>query len=689
MPRNDAMNKMFTPSRLALAIALCLASMPLRAQISMSGGNYTQDFDSLGSANASWTDNATLVGWYASKGVNPATNYFAGSGAGTTGGIYSFGTSGVNPASDRALGSVASGSASSLAYGVRFVNDTGQAQTNILVSYTGEQWRSGTNTPQSLTFSCQVSSSPLTNPAAAGWTSVSALDFSAPNLSVFTTVLDGNDPANRTAFSNVLLAGVAVAPGEELFLRWLDIDNTGSDSGLAIDDLTVQFASTSPFAPVISTQPIGMVVTQGATAAFSVVASGNPAPTFQWQFNSANLPGETNATLTLTSVATNQAGNYRVAVSNAIGFTNSDTVVLTVVPASPLLQNFSLLTYNVKGNGAVDWSTNAAQVQAIARQLQYLLPDAVTFNEIPFDLRYEMTNFVKAFLPGYQIAISSGTDGYIVSAIASRYPIVRSQKWLAGVDLKPFGYTNTSTSSADNFTRDLFEAEIAVPDTARHWHVFTTHLKSTSGTTYADAAAKRAAEAAAITNFFATNLFVLYPLDPYTLSGDFNDSDTNALAIQRLVSPPTGLRLANPKNPYTGSINTYSALMANPSERIDYILSCALLYSNINASQVFRSDRLTPNLFSDDSQVASDHYPVLMEFKNPYKRPVKITSFEQSGSTSALGWKTVPGEVYGVETSTNLVTWSGLKTNLTATNYNLTLVTNISGNPRFFRVRIQ
>ncbi len=70
----------------------------------------------------------------------------------------------------------------------------------------------------------------------------------------------------------------------------------------------------------------------------------------------------------------------------------------------------SVLTYNVAGNGATDWSTNAPQVQAIGRQMLFLQPDVVTFQEIPFDLGSEMTNFVKAYLPGYFLAQNSGTE---------------------------------------------------------------------------------------------------------------------------------------------------------------------------------------------------------------------------------------------------------------------------------------
>jgi hypothetical protein len=59
----------------------------------------------------------------------------------------------------------------------------------------------------------------------------------------------------------------------------------------------------------------------------------------------------------------------------------------------------TLLTYNVEGNGATNWSTNAPQVQAIGRELVYLNPDIITFNEIPSPYLWQMTNWVKAF-PG-------------------------------------------------------------------------------------------------------------------------------------------------------------------------------------------------------------------------------------------------------------------------------------------------
>ncbi|HEX5219112.1 MAG TPA: hypothetical protein VFZ59_06055 [Verrucomicrobiae bacterium] len=167
-----------------------LVSLVVRtpAQVPISAGTYHQNFDALatsGVANA-WTDNVTLPGWYASKtlGGNTVTTYRGDTGANNAGALYSFGVAGVSSLTDRALGSIASGTPGNFAYGVRFINDTAVVQTNIAVSYTGEQWRNGGNTAgHSLTFSYRVSSVPIINSDAAGaetWTTVAALGFSSP-----------------------------------------------------------------------------------------------------------------------------------------------------------------------------------------------------------------------------------------------------------------------------------------------------------------------------------------------------------------------------------------------------------------------------------------------------------------------------------------------------------------------------
>ena len=348
------------------------------------------------------------------------------------------------------------------------------------------------------------------------------------------------------------------------------------------------------------------------------------------------------------------------------------------------LHALSLLTYNVMGNGAADWSTNAPQVRAIGRQMLYLQPDVVTFQEIPFTNTWQMTAFVNAFLPGYSLATNSGTDGFIRSVVASRHAITRSQKWLDGVTLTNFGYTG-------NFTRDLFEAEINVPGWIAPLHVFTTHLKANSDS---DSAQRRAAEASAISNFFVTVFLPTYGARPYLLTGDLNEDvsrppSSSRQPIQRLVNTNTGLRLTTPVNPVTGQDFTRN-IQATLTARFDYILPGGLLFSNMATSQVFRTDVLNPVpplLLQFDDRTASDHLPVLMEFNNPFNAPFALMSIRVTNDFISLNWETTTGRQYDVEGSSDLQSWTKLVVALSATGTNLNWSTNTDVPFQFFRVR--
>ena len=350
----------------------------------------------------------------------------------------------------------------------------------------------------------------------------------------------------------------------------------------------------------------------------------------------------------------------------------------------------SLFHYNTAGNGTTNWSTNAVQVQAIGRQLQYWQPEVITFNEIPRTNVWQMANWVTAYLPGYYLATNSGTDGFLRSAILSRYPIVRSQKWLENASLAPFGYTNTTST----FARDLFEVEIAVPGWTQHLHVFTTHLKATeNGSNFVNSVLRRAAEASAVSNFFTTTFLPTYPGRPYLLTGDLNEDIadpkiTGVDPIQRLISAPTGLRLLTPINPFTGSSNTFS-IRASVSDRIDYVLPGVLLFSNLASSQIFRTDRLTPlpsNLTSNDSRIASDHLPVVVSFHNPYDTVFRFTSVTPSNQLLNVSWQSTTGRTYRVESSTNFTTWTSNSPNLLAATTNLSWSVNRNASRQFLRV---
>ena len=83
---------------------------------------------------------------------------------------------------------------------------------------------------------------------------------------------------------------------------------------------------------VISSQPNGQILVAGTNTTLTVTATGWTPFNYQWQFNGTNLPGATNASLTLSNIQPVQAGNYFVAVGNAFGVVTSAEAQVEVAP---------------------------------------------------------------------------------------------------------------------------------------------------------------------------------------------------------------------------------------------------------------------------------------------------------------------------------------------------------------------
>jgi pectin methylesterase-like acyl-CoA thioesterase len=88
-------------------------------------------------------------------------------------------------------------------------------------------------------------------------------------------------------------------------------------------------------APVITSQPVSLVVTNTQTASFTVAATGVPAPAYQWSKNSVAISSAanntaTNATFTIASASPGDINSYSVTITNQAGITNSVSVNLTV-----------------------------------------------------------------------------------------------------------------------------------------------------------------------------------------------------------------------------------------------------------------------------------------------------------------------------------------------------------------------
>ncbi|MFM9090730.1 MAG: immunoglobulin domain-containing protein, partial [Verrucomicrobiota bacterium] len=142
---------------------------------------------------------------------------------------------------------------------------------------------------------------------------------------------DGNAIAGATAASYGITNAVAGSAGAYTVVAQNSVGSTTS----AIALLTV---SPAPAAPVITTQPLSQTVAAGATVTFTVVATGNPAPSYRWfvQVKSGRtvtktyLAGATSPSLTLANVTTANAGTYAVDVANSAGTVTSAGAVLKV-----------------------------------------------------------------------------------------------------------------------------------------------------------------------------------------------------------------------------------------------------------------------------------------------------------------------------------------------------------------------
>ncbi|HUO28080.1 MAG TPA: immunoglobulin domain-containing protein, partial [Bryobacteraceae bacterium] len=143
--------------------------------------------------------------------------------------------------------------------------------------------------------------------------------------STWTSTVDPND-ASETAIV-----------GFDGSTSWNVTDNypgaTLCDSGTAVTG-----------APVIENEPQSTTVTVGQTATFTVAATGNPSPTYQWSENGAAIAGATAPTYTTPpTVAADNGALFSVVVSNSAGSVTSSNATLTVtsgttcaaVPAAP------------------------------------------------------------------------------------------------------------------------------------------------------------------------------------------------------------------------------------------------------------------------------------------------------------------------------------------------------------------
>jgi hypothetical protein len=153
----------------------------------------------------------------------------------------------------------------------------------------------------------------------------------------FTAVAGGTDPlAYQWYLSNSPISGATFPTYTNSNVTLADagpyfavVTNIAGSVTSSIATLTV---TANIVGPSITNQPLSQTSVLGSPVTFSVGATGTDPLSYRWQFNGTNLPGATAAFYTISSPGTNNAGPYRVVITNAAGSATSDVAILTLIP---------------------------------------------------------------------------------------------------------------------------------------------------------------------------------------------------------------------------------------------------------------------------------------------------------------------------------------------------------------------
>ena len=227
-------------------------------------------------------------------------------------------------------------------------------------------------------------------------TQPASLIVTAPASATFTAAASGFPfPTFQWQKGGVSIAG---ATGATYTLATTSLTDAATYTCVATNTVSVTSNGailTVYVTPAITTQPAGTTVTAGATVSFSVVATGTPAPTYQWYKGAALLTGQTAATITIASPTLADAGSYKVVATNGVGSVTSSAAVLvvnqvpifTTQPASLIVTAPTSATFTAAASGfpvpTYQWQKGGASIAGATGATFTLattsLPDAATY----------------------------------------------------------------------------------------------------------------------------------------------------------------------------------------------------------------------------------------------------------------------------------------------------------------------
>jgi C1A family cysteine protease len=139
--------------------------------------------------------------------------------------------------------------------------------------------------------------------------------------------------------------------------------------------------------PAIVSQPQNVTVAVGSPVSFSVSATGSAPLRYQWRKNGTSLSGATNASYSIASVTTGDAGSYSAVVANGAGSVTSSNATLSVLSAPTLADALDARGLSWTSGGSALWTgqasvthdgVDAACSGSIANQLESWVQTTVT-----------------------------------------------------------------------------------------------------------------------------------------------------------------------------------------------------------------------------------------------------------------------------------------------------------------------
>ena len=149
-----------------------------------------------------------------------------------------------------------------------------------------------------------------------------------------------NGAASGTNANSFAIASATTAQNSATV--YVKVSNAAGTATSATVKLAVNAAA--PTSPTITTQPSNQTVNVGATATFSVAATGTAPLTYAWSLNGA-AAGTNSDTFSIPQTTLAESGQpVYVKISNSSGSATSNTVALTVTQAQP--SSVNVLTYH-------------------------------------------------------------------------------------------------------------------------------------------------------------------------------------------------------------------------------------------------------------------------------------------------------------------------------------------------------